>query len=113
MALRRMVHSRGLRYRVDRPVDRSVRTRADLVFAGSRVAVFVDGCFWHGCSRHVSWPKSNAEWWRNKIEVNRARDMAITNALRRLGWTVIRVWEHESVEEAANAVVAAVKRGRR
>src|SRR5687768_248615 len=72
--LRSQLHRAGLRYRVDRAPVRGMRSRADLVFAAARVAVFVHGCFWHGCPLHATWPKANADWWRAKILANRERD---------------------------------------
>lgn len=102
MALRRELHRRGLRYRVDYPV--LPRRRADIVFTKARVAVFVDGCFWHGCPEHGTWPQNNAEWWRTKIEANRARDANTDERLRADGWTVVRVWEHEDAPSAAARV---------
>jgi DNA mismatch endonuclease (patch repair protein) len=110
LALRRELHRRGLRYFVDRPplkVDR--RRRADIVFPSARVAIYVDGCFWHGCPTHGTWPKTNAPWWREKIERNRARDRSTNEALREAGWTVLRVWEHEDPGAAANRVEKAVR----
>jgi DNA mismatch endonuclease, patch repair protein len=110
--LRRELHRRGLRYFVDRRPVRGLRTRADVVFPGVRIAVFVDGCFWHGCPHHASWPKANAQWWREKIEANRRRDTATDEALQREGWRVVRVWEHEDPELAANRVAAMVAEAR-
>lgn len=104
LALRRELHRRGLRYRVDYPV--LPRRKADIVFTKARVAVFVDGCFWHGCPEHGTWPKNNAEWWRAKIEANRARDADTDERLRAEGWKVIRVWEHEEPAAAAERVTA-------
>ena len=84
------------------------RRRADIVFVASRVAVMVDGCFWHACPVHATWPKANADWWRAKIEANQQRDRETDAALEAAGWTVVRVWEHESTEEAARRVIEAV-----
>ncbi len=95
MALRRRLHARGLRYRVDRQVIPGLRRRADLVFVGPRVAVFVDGCFWHLCPEHGNIPKNNREWWREKLEKNAARDRDTDERLREAGWKVIRIWEHD------------------
>ena len=103
--LRSLLHRTGLRFFVDRPVlpdDR--RRRADIVFPRAKVAVFVNGCFWHGCPEHASWPKKNAEWWRKKIETNRARDEDTDARLRGNGWAAIRVWEHEDLHSAAEIV---------
>lgn len=101
LALRRLLHARGLRYRVHvRPVP-GLRAEVDVVFGPARVAVLVDGCFWHGCPLHGTWPRTNAEWWRSKIERNRARDGETDRALGEAGWLVLRVWEHEPPAEAA------------
>jgi DNA mismatch endonuclease, patch repair protein len=109
LALRRELHSRGLRYRVDvRPVP-SIRRRADVVFRGVKVAVFADGCFWHGCPEHISWPKANARWWREKIATTKARDANTDERLLAAGWTVLRIWEHEGTIEAADRVEAVVR----
>ncbi|MBB6099403.1 DNA mismatch endonuclease (patch repair protein) [Deinobacterium chartae] len=99
--LRRALHRLGLRYRLHVPLIVRPRRVADIVFPTARVAVFVDGCFWHGCPLHATWPKNNAEFWRFKIEANRARDADTDARLLALGWHVIRVWEHEAVAEAA------------
>jgi DNA mismatch endonuclease (patch repair protein) len=84
--------------------------RPDFVFARQRWAVFVDGCFWHGCPEHVTWPKANAEWWRAKILANRVRDGDTDARLRASGWTVVRVWEHEDVDPGLERVIAALSR---
>jgi len=102
--LRRALHALGLRYRLQVPLSRKPRRIADIVFIGARVAVFVDGCFWHGCPLHATWPKENAGFWRAKIEANRARDADTTRRLRELGWGVIRVWSHEDPAEAARRI---------
>lgn len=95
LALRRELHRRGFRYRVDAQVIASVRRRADLLFPSLRVAVFVDGCFWHGCPVHGTWPKANAEFWRDKIETNKLRDADTDRRLAEARWKVVRFWEHE------------------
>ena len=109
LRLRRALHAHGLRFRVDRRVDEGTMRRADVVLAKARVVVFLDGCFWHGCPRHVTWPTNNADWWREKIEANRKRDRSTTRRLRSAGWVVIRVWEHADIERAALRVVEAVR----
>lgn len=109
LALRRELHHRGLRYRVDVRAVSSIRRRADIVFSRARVAVFCDGCFWHGCEEHMKWPKANAAWWRGKIATTRARDGDTDTRLEAAGWTVVRVWEHEVVATAADRVEAAVR----
>ncbi|MFF3211306.1 very short patch repair endonuclease [Streptomyces sp. NPDC002886] len=108
MALRRALHAAGLRYRVHRRPAKGVRREADIVFGPTRVAVFVDGCFWHGCPEHVTWPRRNAEFWRAKIEGNRARDRDTDARLAESGWLSLRVWEHESPDEAAVRIAEVV-----
>jgi DNA mismatch endonuclease (patch repair protein) len=109
IALRRLLHERGMRYRVDRSVLPGVRRRGDVVFGPSKVIVFVDGCFWHGCPDHATWPAHNAEFWREKIETNRLRDRDTDERLTKAGWKVVRVWEHESPAEAADRVEQLVR----
>jgi len=108
LALRRALFQEGLRYRVNLVVLEKPRRVADVAFPGLRIAIFVDGCFWHGCPMHASWPKQNANFWRQKIEANQARDADTNSKLIGLGWTVLRFWEHESPIESATAVVEAV-----
>ena len=86
-----------------------MRRRADLVFAGARVAVFVDGCFWHGCEVHKPVPKTNTEWWVEKLSKTRSRDRDTDRLLQEAGWVSIRVWEHEGVDDAAERVERAVR----
>jgi len=111
LELRRELHVRGLRYRVDVTPDSRLRGRADILFRSARVAVYVDGCFWHSCPEHGVLPKGNREWWRAKLEATVLRDRAAESTLRRLGWTVVRVWEHEDPVTAADRVEAAVRSG--
>jgi DNA mismatch endonuclease (patch repair protein) len=111
MALRRLLHAWGLRYRVDAPLP-GMRRRADLLFSSSRIVVFVDGCFWHSCPEHGSQPLSNGAWWARKLEANVSRDRDTDRRLRSLGWTVIRIWEHEHPEAAAGRVAEAVRSAR-
>lgn len=99
--LRRALHARGLRYRLHVPLLTKPKRIADIVFPAARLAVFVDGCFWHGCPEHASWPKSNADFWREKIETNRSRDADTDQRLSALGWQTVRIWEHENATEAA------------
>ena len=109
LALRSAIHKMGLRFRVDaRPLP-ELRRRADLVFRRARVAVFLDGCFWHACPEHGTWPKSNAEWWRAKIEGNSARDRETDRRLRAADWRSVRIWEHEDVDRAAIRVAKIVR----
>lgn len=107
--IRRVLHARGHRFRVDRAVLPDRRRRADIVFGPARVVVFVDGCFWHGCPQHATWPKANEEFWREKIETNRRRDRDTDERLSALGWEVIRVWEHEPPAVAADKIDAVVR----
>lgn len=107
LALRSAVHKLGLRYRVDWPLP-GTRRRADLAFISARVAVFVDGCFWHGCPVHGTWPKANAAWWRDKINSNIRRDRDTDASLRIGGWRVLRFWEHEDYAVAASIVARTV-----
>lgn len=109
VAIRRILWARGFRYRKDhRPLSK-LRTKADLVFIGPRVAVYIDGCFWHGCPEHATWPKNNEAFWRHKIEANIARDRRIDEELQAAGWMVVRVWEHEDPEVAAGRVEKIVR----
>lgn len=87
-----------------------MRRRADLVLRATKVAVFVDGCFWHCCPRHATWPRTNAAWWRAKLRANVARDRDTDRSLRARGWMVVRVWEHEAPHRAAARIVRAVSR---
>jgi DNA mismatch endonuclease, patch repair protein len=93
--VRREAHRRGLRYRVDASLPGMPRRRADMVFGSGRVAVFIDGCFWHVCPEHESIPRANQEWWLAKLRRNIERDRETDAHLRNLGWTVLRFWEHE------------------
>jgi DNA mismatch endonuclease (patch repair protein) len=106
--LRRELFRRGLRYRVNYPVPDHRRRTIDIAFTRARLAVFVDGCFWHSCPEHRTAPKANAEWWRDKLERNRLRDLETNRWLDAAGWDVLRVWEHESTPAAADRVVSAL-----
>jgi DNA mismatch endonuclease, patch repair protein len=109
LRIRRVLHARGLRYSVHaKPLPNSAR-RADIVFRRARIAVFVDGCFWHGCPLHATWPKANASFWRNKISANRCRDEDTNLRLRDAGWLVIRAWEHERPDDVAKRIARAVR----
>lgn len=109
LAVRRSVHRLGLRYRVSvRPLPELRRT-ADLVFTRQRVAVFVDGCFWHGCPEHHTVAKRNGEFWAAKVAGNVARDRDTDEQLAEAGWTVLRFWEHEPPEVVAEAVAKVVR----
>jgi len=108
VALRQEMHRIGLRYRIGCEVLKNPRRVADVAFPGRKIAIFVDGCFWHGCPEHATWPKQNAELWRQKIEANRRRDADTNARLEALGWTVLRFWSHESPAKAAKMVARVV-----
>lgn len=112
LKLRRALFARGLRYRVDYPVHVGVHKliHTDLTFPRHKIAVFVDGCFWHSCPEHGSIPKSNNEYWVPKLIRNQARDLEQTEALESNGWVVVRVWEHEvRLDDNLEAVVDSVE----
>jgi DNA mismatch endonuclease (patch repair protein) len=109
VALRSALHRIGLRFRIDQKPEADLPYRADITLPRYRVAVFVDGCFWHGCDEHGTASKSNAKWWRQKIARNRARDAKATQTLRRAGWVVVRFWEHEEPQKCARKVRALIR----
>jgi DNA mismatch endonuclease, patch repair protein len=109
LEIRAAVHARGLRYRVGvRPVP-SVRRSADIVFTRARIAVFLDGCFWHGCPEHFQMPATNPGYWGPKIAANASRDADTERMLASDGWTVLRIWEHTVATEAATQIERAVR----
>ena len=112
LALRRVLHAMGLRFFVHRRPLRELRRTADIVFPRAKVAVFVDGCFWHGCEEHGNVPTVNGWYWRDKIVRNRERDADTDQVLGQRGWRAVRVWEHEDVDTAAARVRDAVLAGR-
>jgi DNA mismatch endonuclease (patch repair protein) len=105
LALRRALHAHGYRYRIDWPLPGMPRRRADIAFTRRRLAIFVDGCFWHACPLHKGLPVNNRTWWAAKLAKNVRRDRETDEYLRTLGWTVLRFWEHESVDDAVRAVI--------
>lgn len=109
LALRSAIHRLGLRYRVDAPLIEGLRRRADVVFPKLRIAVFSDGCYWHGCPEHYRAATQNGEFWSAKIATNRVRDDDTDTRLHEAGWSVIRVWEHEDPVEAAERIAEAVR----
>ncbi|NUT19444.1 MAG: very short patch repair endonuclease [Hamadaea sp.] len=113
VALRRELHRIGMRFRVHRRPLPELRREADIVFSKARVAVFVDGCFWHGCPRHATWPKNNDQFWQAKIERNQSRDVDTDRRLEAAGWVSIRVWEHEDPMVAAPGIAEIVQVCRR
>lgn len=108
LLVRRIVHAAGYRYRVNARPERDLRRTADLLFRPARVAVFIDGCFWHGCPEHYIPPKAHDAYWSEKVERNRARDLETTEILTSRGWTVLRFWEHQDPAAVAARVMAAV-----
>lgn len=109
LAIRRATHRLGLRFFVHRRPVKGLRREADMVFPRQRVAVFVDGCFWHGCPRHGRVPyRTNAWYWPEKINSNRTRDVDTDIALAEAGWLSVRVWEHEDPNEAALRIRAVI-----
>ena len=109
LKLRRELHRRGLRYRIERQVLPDTRRRVDIVFPKQRIAVFVDGCFWHSCPEHRTVPKTNRDWWESKLRANVERDRDTDRRLMEAGWMVIRLWEHEGLSDTAYQVEAAVR----
>lgn len=99
LAVRRLLHASGFRYRVDYRLAPPLRVRADIVFTRRRLAVFIDGCFWHGCPLHATSPKANSDYWGPKLAGNIRRDRATDVALSQAGWTVLRYWEHQDPAE--------------
>jgi len=110
LLVRHLAHSRGLRYLVDKSPVPGVRARADMVFRGARIAVFIDGCFWHGCPVHYTVSRSNPDYWSAKLLSNRERDARTTLALAGAGWRVLRFWEHEDPNDVVYEIERAVRR---
>lgn len=106
--VRRILHAQGLRYRVTHPVPGLSRRTIDIAFTRCKVAVFLDGCFWHGCPEHGTRPRANADWWVEKLDGNARRDIETNAALVAQGWTVLRFWEHESPLRVADRVQSTV-----
>ncbi len=112
LALRSALFRLGLRFRLDRRPIPSLRRKADILFPRLKIAVFVDGCFWHACPEHSTWPKANAEFWRLKIVGNRARDLDTDRRLAEAGWLSLRVWEHEDPVAAAERIAEEIRKRR-
>ena len=108
--LRAALFRRGLRFRLHQRIVAGTRRTVDIAFLGPKVAVLLDGCFWHGCPEHGTWPKNNADWWRAKIAANIARDCDTDHRLQAHGWEVVRVWEHEPIEDAVERIETLVRR---
>ena len=113
LALRSAVHGLGLRFRVSARPLKDLRRTADLVFPKAKVAVFLDGCFWHGCPEHHTVAVAHAEFWADKVKGNVARDRDTDERLAEAGWISIRIWEHDDPREAALRVRDAVHARRR
>ncbi|WP_190080545.1 very short patch repair endonuclease [Streptomyces longisporoflavus] len=109
VTVRRLLHAAGLRYRLQRRVPGMARNTIDIAFPGPQVAVFIDGCFWHGCPEHATFPKSNPAFWREKINKNAMRDTRTTAHLESLGWTVLRFYTHEDPELVADQVAKVIR----
>lgn len=112
LMLRQALHRAGRRFRVRYRVPGLPRRSVDIAFTRSRVAIMVDGCFWHVCPENASWPRNNADWWRGKLLANVARDRETDCLLEALGWIVVRVWGHERIEAAVEKVLTAIDRAR-
>jgi DNA mismatch endonuclease (patch repair protein) len=108
LAVRAQLEGRGNEFRVDAQPIPALGRRADVLFERERVAIYLDGCFWHGCPAHGTWPQANAEFWREKIRTNQARDRDSDRRLRDAGWTVLRYWEHEDASTVARDIHAVV-----
>ncbi|QYL17776.1 very short patch repair endonuclease [Mycolicibacterium pallens] len=111
LRVRRALHARGYRYRVNRRLLPDHAFRGDIVWSGRRVVVFLDGCFWHGCPVHGTEPKSNRAWWKAKLEGNQERDRRVDDLLRQRGWTVLRFWEHDDPAAIVEAIVQCLQTG--
>ena len=112
MAVRRLLHAGGLRYRVCLKVPGAPRRTIDIAFTRARLAVFIDGCFWHGCPEHGETPASNRQWWIDKIHHNRARDAETARLLEAAGWRVLRIWEHVPPDDAVGLIREALSESR-
>jgi DNA mismatch endonuclease vsr len=110
LSIRRLLHARGYRYRVDFAPWSNKRRRADIVFTRWRLAVFIDGCFWHGCPEHGTMPATHADYWGSKLAKNIERDMETTAMAEAEGWTVLRIWEHVPPKEAVYLVAQMLER---
>jgi DNA mismatch endonuclease (patch repair protein) len=108
-ALRSALHHRGLRFRLHRQVPGMARRTIDVAFPSAKVAVFVDGCYWHGCPIHGKTPQRNSAWWSEKLRRNVDRDKETNQALLAAGWAVVRAWEHEDADRLAEEIGALVR----
>ena len=108
LAVRRILHANGFRYRVNFRPEANLRRTADVVFTKARVAVFVDGCFWHSCANHSTVPRSNVAYWGPKLARNRERDLETNSRLTEAGWVVLRFWEHEDPVAVSASIMTRV-----
>ena len=113
LKLRSLVHKAGLRYAINARPESRMNRRADIVFRSAKVAVFVHGCFWHGCPKHYVLPKTNKSFWSQKVMRNRERDAETRRLLRRKGWKVFVLWEHQDFRVPATTIVREVRSRRR
>lgn len=109
LAVRRLLHAAGLRYRLHTKVPEHPRRTIDIAFPGAKIAVFVDGCYWHACPEHGKVPNRNSGWWAEKLRRNVERDAETNLALERSGWTVLRAWEHEDPSAVADRVERTIR----
>lgn len=109
LKLRSLVHKAGLRYAIDIRPEHEINRRADMVFRSAKVAVFVNGCFWHGCPKHYVLPRTNRRFWSEKVNRNRQRDKETKRLLRRRGWKVLTFWEHQDFSLPAARIVREVR----
>jgi len=108
LAVRKLLHAQGLRYRVNYRPLKELRRTADIAFTRKKIAVLIDGCFWHGCPDHYTRPRANREFWESKMNLNRARDADTRRILEERGWRVLRFWEHEAPIDVAASIADAV-----
>ncbi len=109
LAVRQALFAQGLRYRKHFPVPSRPRRTIDIAFTGRRLAVFIDGCFWHGCKVHRAVPTTNREWWQAKLNRNRERDLDTGRALAENGWIVLRFWEHEDLTTVVRTIAGRLR----
>lgn len=110
LLVRQILYSRGIRYRVNVAPEPGLRCKADILWRGLRLAVFIDGCFWHGCPKHATRPKANEAWWAEKLDGNVRRDRRLDVELATRGWVVLRFWEHEEPVAVADTICAELSR---
>ncbi len=113
IVIRRLLYREGMRYRIHFPVPTRKRRTIDIAFTSIKLAVFLDGCFWHSCPLHGTQASSNSEFWHQKLAQNKTRDLDTSVALQNAGWSVLRVWEHEPVVDAVTKILDAASRLRR